>query len=568
MNQETKVCQNCHQSFTLIPNDFEIFKKMEVDAPSLCADCGVGRMMALRNERVLYKGVCAKCSKSTLSLYAPGNPYTIYCHDCWWSDGWDPGEYAQDYDSSRPLFDQFKELQLKVPREAVIIVNSPGCDFTNSVRDSKNCYFCFLMSFGENVYYSMWVVSAKDCIDNRRMLDGCELVAHSINISKCYRSTYLQDCTDCNDCHFSFDLRGCTNCLFSYNLRNKSYCINNEQLSREEYERRAKELLDGSYATLQDSLKKFEELKEKALRRYSVSIKCNDAVGGYLTECNRCTWIFDGVKDEDCRYVASILNAKNVLYSYSIGTQPGEYHYGSCVLKGGMNNKFCFNLLLSARCALSDSLLNSSDCIASVGLKNKQYYILNKQYTKEEYEKIYKQIKEKGELRDFPPKEFSTFAYNETAAQEYQPLSKEQALSRGYRWQDDFQLTTGQETIKSEQIPDKISDVKDEIAKEVFACIACQRNYRITPQEIGYYRILKLPIPRQCPQCRFDKRQKQLLPFRLWHRQCMCDYEIRKNDRVHDHHQAGRCPNEFETSYAPERKEIVYCEACYNAEVV
>ncbi|MFH1193084.1 MAG: hypothetical protein V1656_02080 [Candidatus Jorgensenbacteria bacterium] len=33
-------------------------------------------------------------------------------------------------------------------------------------------------------------------------------------------------------------------------------------------------------------------------------------------------------------------------------------------------------------------------------------------------------------------------------------------------------------------------------------------------------------------------------------------------------HGGGKCPNEFETSYAPERKEIVYCESCYNAEVV
>ncbi len=556
---ETKICQNCKKSFTLIPDDFEFFKKMEVDPPNLCADCGVGRMMALRNERVVYKGRCALCKKSTLSQYAPGSPYVVYCHDCWWSDKWEGADFAKEYDPSRPLFEQFKELQLKVPREAVIIVNSPGCEYGNNIRDSKNCYFSFLMSTCENVYYSMWITDAKDCIDNRRLLGG-ELVAHSINTMNCYRSTYLQDSFDCSDCHYGFDLRGCTSCMFSSGLRNKSYCINNEQLTKEEYEKRAKEILNGSYTTLQESLKKYEDLKQKALRRYSVSIKCNDTVGGYLTECNRCTWIFDGVKDEDCRYVASILNAKNVLYSYSIGTQPGEWHYGSCVLKGGANNKFCFNLLLSARCALSDSLLNSSDCIASVGLKNKQYCILNKQYSKEEYEKLRKEITAKGDLRDFPPKEFSTFAYNESAANDFQPISKEEALRQGYRWQDEFQLTTGQETIKAGQIPDNIADVKDEIVKEIFACELCRRNYRVTPQELGYYRILKLPIPRQCPQCRFDKRQKQLLPFKLWHRQCMCEQK-------HGHHQAGRCPNEFETSYAPERKEIIYCEACYNSEV-
>lgn len=561
MGPETKSCQNCRKDFTLTPDDFSFFKMMEVDPPGLCPDCGLGRMMALRNERTLYKGICAKCSKSTLSLYAPGSPYIVYCHDCWWADSWDPGAYAMEYDQGRPLFDQVLELRAKVPREALIIVNSPGCDFGNNIRDSKNCYFCFLMSFGEDVYYSMWVVDAKNCIDNRRMLDGCQLVAHSINISRCYRSTYLQDSSDCNDCHFSFDLRGCNNCIFSYNLRNKSYCINNEQFSKEEYERRAKEILNGSYTNLQQSLKKYEEVKQKALRRYAVTLRCTEVVGNYLNGCNECNWIFDGVNDEDCRYVASILNAKNVLYSYSVGTQPSENHYGCCVMKGGMNNKFSFNLLLSARCVLSDSLLNSSDCLGCVGLKNKQYCILNKQYSKEEYDRIYKQIAAKGELRDFPPKEFSTFAYNETAANDYQPLSREQALKQGYRWQDDFQMTTDRETIKPENIPDLIADIQDDFTKEVLACMKCRRNYRVTQQEIGYYRILKLPVPRECPQCRFNYRQKQLLPFKLWKRQCMCK-------REHSSHQGGVCSNEFETAYAPDRPEIVYCEQCYQQEVV
>jgi len=47
--------------------------------------------------------------------------------------------------------------------------------------------------------------------------------------------------------------------------------------------------------------------------------------------------------------------------------------------------------------------------------------------------------------------------------------------------------------------------------------------------------------------------------MKLWHRACMCD---KKN---HEH--AGKCSNEFETSYALGRPEIIYCESCYNKEV-
>ncbi|EKD78561.1 MAG: hypothetical protein ACD_41C00322G0001, partial [uncultured bacterium] len=45
----------------------------------------------------------------------------------------------------------------------------------------------------------------------------------------------------------------------------------------------------------------------------------------------------------------------------------------------------------------------------------------------------------------------------------------------------------------------------------------------------------------------------------LWHRQCMCTQT--------DHGHNGLCPTEFDTTYAPERKEIIYCDECYKKEV-
>ena len=42
-----------------------------------------------------------------------------------------------------------------------------------------------------------------------------------------------------------------------------------------------------------------------------------------------------------------------------------------------------------------------------------------------------------------------------------------------------------------------------------------------------------------------------------------------RNTADHIHHKKEEpCPNEFETTYAPERPEIVYCEQCYLREVV
>jgi len=34
-----------------------------------------------------------------------------------------------------------------------------------------------------------------------------------------------------------------------------------------------------------------------------------------------------------------------------------------------------------------------------------------------------------------------------------------------------------------------------------------------------------------------------------------------------NHNHKGRCSTEFETSYSPDRPEIIYCEECYKREV-
>ena len=70
---------------------------------------------------------------------------------------------------------------------------------------------------------------------------------------------------------------------------------------------------------------------------------------------------------------------------------------------------------------------------------------------------------------------------------------------------------------------------------------------------------MQIPIPRRCFHCRHNHRVAHRNPFKLWHRVCMCD------KTNHDH--GGKCTVEFETSYDPERPEIVYCEKCYQKEV-
>ena len=137
-----------------------------------------------------------------------------------------------------------------------------------------------------------------------------------------------------------------------------------------------------------------------------------------------------------------------------------------------------------------------------------------------------------GEWGEFFPAQYSDFAYNETIAAEYFPMTQKEAKDRGWHWREkdkaDYQPAT----------------------KEVLACEACGRNYKIIPQELKFYTTEGLGIPKQCFFCRHQDRIRRRGPFKIYDRKC------------------AKCSKDIQTTYAPDRPEIVYCEACYNAEVV
>ena len=185
---------------------------------------------------------------------------------------------------------------------------------------------------------------------------------------------------------------------------------------------------------------------------------------------------------------------------------------------------------------------------------------------------------------EFLPAEISPYAYNEAVSQDYLPLDKKTCIEKGFEWREREEKQY-QASIPSEKIPVTINLASENIIKEILGCKhsgncndQCTKAFRITKQEFDFYKRMNLPPPNLCPNCRHYQGLKQRNPLKLWHRKCMCmpagaqakegDYKVHQNTIKHPNHLEGECPNEFETSYAPNRPEIVYCEQCYNAEVV
>ena len=168
---------------------------------------------------------------------------------------------------------------------------------------------------------------------------------------------------------------------------------------------------------------------------------------------------------------------------------------------------------------------------------------------------------------EFFPSDFSPFAINETIAGDYFPIGKENANSMGFIWREP-NLREFQITMKAGDLPDSIADTNEAICKETIGCVKCGRAYRIIPMEFQFYKLVGMPLPRKCHECRLRERIEKFMPPMKWYpMQCMCNYAIYKNFSQHNNHPSGQCSNKFLTTHVPGNGEIVYCEQCYNSEV-
>ncbi len=587
MNKELRSCQNCKAQFTIEPDDFSFYEKIHVPPPTFCPQCRLQRRMSWRNERSLYKRKCQAPghSEEMISAYDPASPFVTYDAPYWWSDAWDPLTYGRAYDFNRPFLLQFRELMERVPLLTLVNINAVNSEYANWADGNKNCYLVFGVGWNENISYASRSMNSKDSLDIF-VANKNELCYECVNCAESYRLLWSVNSKNCTDSAFLYDCRNCSNCFGCANLVSKSYHIFNQPYSKEEYGKKLKEFDLGSRSEVERIRKKFEEeVYANAIHRYASIVASTGSTGDNVNNSKNCKFCFDIYRNvEDSKYQMGSLELKD---SYD-----GIGQYKTDLSAENVDNNIGSREVSSVTIYNSHDIHYSLNCHASsnlfgcIGLRSKQYCILNRQYTKEEYDELIPKIIEHMDAMpyqdtrgrhyrygDFFPIELSPFAYNETIAQEYFTFDEKETVHNGYRWRNPDQKNYAI-TKSSADLPDHIKDVSDAITNEVIGCAhkgtckeQCTAAFKIVPHEIQFYRKLGIPIPVLCPNCRHYARLKKRNPMKLWHRQCTCDYRVYPNTAKHTHHLTGRCPNEFETSYAPERKEIVYCEQCYKSEV-
>lgn len=514
----------------------------------------------------LYKRACDLCKKEVISVYAPDDRVTAYCPDCWWSDKWDPLSEGQDYDFSKPFFQQFDELTRRVAvRGPLLDLKTFAAAPYNSYNGNlKNCYLMFYTEYNEDSAYGFYIRDSSWLMDSSIVIK-CENCYDSMQIFKVSGGIGLRSqVTESVECAFLKDCANCQDCFASANLRGKRYVAFNEQYTKEEYKKFISQWDLGSYEGYQTAKKLAEEHWKKFTpkpRFDELSVNCT---GDSVFESKNVKDSYDITGSEDSRFLLLIKagpvkdsydytewgnNSTRVYECVTVGDHASDILFAQDCGESSRNQQYC------------KGCLGASNLFGCVSVRKKEYCILNKQYTKEQYEELIPKIKKHMEempyvsargieykYGEFFPPELCAFAYNETFAQNFFPLTKEEALKRGYRWRD-VEPKEYAVSMKAADLPDHIKDAPDSILNEVIGCDSCRRGFRIIPLELQFLKSRNLPLPRQCPFCRISEK------FDIWakgYRQVLrsCD----------------KCGAEFQTRYTKQEAPQIICKQCYLAE--
>ncbi len=551
-------CSKCTTQFEITESDREFYRKVvptfnekhfAIPDPDLCPICRKKLRLAWRNLRNVYYRTCDFTGEKIMSCYDTDSPHKVYRGDIWWSDKWDPLEYERDYDFNRPFFEQWHELLLDVPVLDRYALLNENCDFINGAAKCKNCYLSFNMDYCEDGLYIGEAKHTVSCVDSLSLVN-CELCYECVDTERCYNLKYSERCVSCSDSYFLMDCRQCKNCIGCVNLVGKENYIFNKKSTPEEVQRYKDAFKSRKY--VEGFSEKFAAVSLQYPRKYYFGHTNENFSGNMIHHVKNSYECYDTFELENCSYCYYVFRANNCR-DYDIFGDNSEWIY-NCVATGvNCSYNICCNGVWNASsnniyCFLMGGSSNNFGCS---GLKHKQYCILNKQYSKEEYEKLVPKIIEhmqkEGSWGRYFPREKSPYGYNETMAHQFFPLSKEQAIAEGFTWKEHTDAGPKIDGIHIKQnVPDTIAQVTEDMVKgKVFTCSESGKPFKVIPQEFAFYKKNNIPLPAFHPEVRFTHRAARRNPPRLWERIC------------------AKCSAEIQTTYAPEQPEIVYCEKCY-----
>jgi len=247
-----------------------------------------------------------------------------------------------------------------------------------------------------------------------------------------------------------------------------------------------------------------------------------------------------GYKIRDCLDNVNIMDSE--LIFFSSGIQDKCYD-----VKFGYNLTQCRFAQYSAFC------FQCKNIFGCCGLVGKEYFIFNKPYSKDEYEKkkreIIDEMKKSGEYGQFFPGYFAANPYEESLSGFYFPLDDEDKEKWGFRSPAHISKR-GSSCLSENDVPDSAADADNMLLCKVFWDEEAHKPFKILKEDIELSKKLSVPLPWSYYTRRI-KENFELIPFSGATRTLAC----------------AKCSKDTQTSWPIRYKNRIVCEDCYHNEV-
>jgi hypothetical protein len=557
---ERKTCNISGQPFAIFQSDVDFYekisptfdgKKFAIPTPSISFEERRRMRDTFKNDRTFFKSICTLTGKPIITTYNPAIYPKIYITEEWWSDKRNALDYGFPIDDSKSFFEQYKQLLDVVPKIALINDNnvwSENCEYNQDTSYAKDCYLVSMARKLRNSHYSCNIALGEDMIDCFFVMQS-EIVYECLNCNAVFKCFFLRNSNQCTNCLRWYDMIWCTDCLFCVGLRNRQYMIWNKQVSKEEFEHernRIYTLMQWDICSLHEQ---FENFLTHFPKKATNMINTQHSYWHNLVNADKAIFCSNIMTLRDVKYCRFGDTFEDTHDLTSWGQAKLSYQ---CIVPDEAHH-ICFSIFCcnSSNIWYSEMCHFCNNCFGCVWLVNKQYCIFNKQYEKEEYERLVSQLIQKmqknHEWGERFPIHFSSFAYNESIAQFFDPISKQEALARWYQRRDYQDMTNIPKDIERFNLLLPLESLDDETI--LTGCIVCESSgkpFKITKPELAFYRKHHLPLPREHPDVRFQHRleKMELSSFSL-----------------------TTCTTCWQETLTVHQNCKVYCEDCYNKEI-
>lgn len=379
------------------------------------------QIMAWYPNKRLYLRPSSKSGKDIISVYGPKAPCPVYSHSEWYAD--DRVSPSLEVDYTKSFFQQFTELQKIAPVVSLLSNKQENAEYCHDVDRLKNCYLVFDAINCEDVYYSVRIYHSRSCIDCYWVMNS-ELLYDCVYVFSSYNSRYSFNCKNIIDSTFLFNCHNTQNSFMCSNLRNKQYYIRNKAYSKIEYEKFSRNLNLANPIVIAELKKEFQN---KLLPNTPIPPawleRTENVQGNYLRSAHNIQDGLESFEVDNCKTILQCGQGKDITSSFMCNENVERCYQCAATGINTFNVKNCAFVWNSSNIEYSYLLIGCRDCFGCIGLRNKQYYIFNKEYSLEEYKitikKLIGNMEKRGEYGHFFPTALSPFKYEDTIAYDF-----------------------------------------------------------------------------------------------------------------------------------------------------